>query len=59
MLLTVFTLDAAVLSAFAALKWHSDPLVVVVGIVGMALVFLFVLVLLALNPAKEGAHDDH
>ncbi|WP_300538521.1 DUF2189 domain-containing protein, partial [uncultured Nocardioides sp.] len=30
-----------VLAAFAAMKWQSDPLIVVVGIIGMALVFLF------------------
>lgn len=42
---------------FAAMKWQSDPLIVVIGIVGMALVFLFVRVFLARNPAPEGAHD--
>jgi hypothetical protein len=58
-LLTAIVLDAVVLAAFAAMKWQSDPLIVVIGIVGMALVFLFVRVFLARNPAREGAHDDH
>jgi hypothetical protein len=31
----------------------------VVGVVGMALVFLFVRVFLARNPVREGAHDHH
>jgi hypothetical protein len=48
-----------VLAAFAAMKWQSDPLIVAVGIVGMALVFLFVGVFLALNPVSEGDHDQH
>lgn len=58
-LLTAITLDAVVLVAFAVMKWRSDPLIVVVGIVGMALVFLFVRVFLARNPVLEGAHDHH
>lgn len=58
-LLTAITLDAVVLAAFAVMKWRSDPLIVVVGIVGMALVFLFVRVFLARNPVREGAHDHH
>ncbi|MEF2554247.1 hypothetical protein VQ042_23445 [Aurantimonas sp. A2-1-M11] len=44
-LLTAIALDAFVLAAFAGMKWQSDPLIVVIvviGIVGMALVFLFV-----------------
>jgi amino acid transporter len=58
-LLTAIALDAVVLAAFAAMKWRSDPLIVVIGIVGMALVFLFVRVFLARNPVSEGAHDQH
>jgi amino acid transporter len=58
-LLTAIALDAVVLAAFATMKWQSDPLIVVIGIVGMALVFLFVRVFLARNPARESAHDDH
>jgi hypothetical protein len=58
-LLTAIALDAVVLAAFAAMKWQSDPLIVVVGILGMALVFLFVRLFLARNPVGEGAHDHH
>lgn len=58
-LLTAISLDAVVLTAFAALKWQSDALIVVVGIVGMALVFLFVRGFLARNPVRGGDHDDH
>ena len=58
-LLTAITLDAVVLSAFAAMKWRSDPLIVVLALIGMALVFLFVGVFLAHNPVREGAHDHH
>ena len=53
-LLTAIALDAVVLAAFAAMKWRSDPLIVVIGIVGMALVFLFVRVFLARKPVREG-----
>jgi hypothetical protein len=48
-----------VLTAFAAMKWQSDPLIVIVGVIGMAMVFLFVGVFLAGNPASEGEHDPH
>ena len=58
-LLTAIALDALVLTAFAAMKWQSDPLIVVVGIGGMALVFLFVGVFLARNPIRGGEHGDH
>jgi general stress protein CsbA len=58
-LLTAIVLDAVVLTAFAVMKWHSDPLIVVIGVIGMALVFLFVRVFLARNPVREDAHDDH
>lgn len=58
-LLTAIALDAGVLAAFAAMKWRSDPLIVVFGAVGMALVFLLVRVFLAHNPVTEGAHDRH
>ncbi|WP_297779452.1 APC family permease [uncultured Roseovarius sp.] len=58
-LLTVIALDAVVLAAFAAMKWQSDPLIVVVGIVGMALVFLFVRLFLERNSVGEGAHANH
>lgn len=58
-LLTAIALDAGVLAAFAAMKWRSDPLIVVFGAVGMALVFLLVRVFLAHNPVTGGAHDRH
>lgn len=47
------------LAAFTAMKWQSDPLIVVLGAIGMALVFLFVRLFLARNPAWEGAHDHY
>ena len=56
---TAIALDAMVLAAFTAMKWQSDPLIVVVCIVGMALVFLFVGAFLARNPVSEGDHDQH
>ncbi|MDQ7813046.1 MAG: amino acid permease, partial [Brevundimonas sp.] len=58
-LLMAIALDAVVLAAFVAMKWRSDPLIVVIGAVGMALVFLFVRIYLARNPVTEGAHDRH
>ena len=59
-LLTAIGLDAVVLAAFAALKWQSDPLIVVIAIAGMTAVFLFERVFLALNPpSREPAHGSH
>ena len=58
-LLTAIALDVVVLTAFAGMKWQSDPFIAVIGIVGMALVFLFIRVFLARNPVREGAHDHH
>jgi 1,4-dihydroxy-2-naphthoate octaprenyltransferase len=58
-LLTAIALDSVVLAAFAVMKWQSDPLIVGVGLVGMALVFLFVGVFLARNPVREADHDHH
>lgn len=58
-MLTAVVLDAVVLAAFAAMKWQSDPLIVVLGLIGMALVFLFVRVFLARNPVGDGDHDHH
>ena len=57
-LLTAMALDAVVLTAFAAMKWQSDPLIVMTGVVGMVLVFLFVGVFLARHPVQSG-HPDH
>jgi amino acid transporter len=58
-LLTAIALDAVVLVAFAAMKWQSDPLIVMIGLVGMALAFLFVRVFLVYNPIRKGDHDHH
>lgn len=59
-LLTAIALDAVVLAAFAALKWQSDPLIVVIALAGIAAVFLFERVFLALNPPlREAAHGSH
>jgi len=58
-LLTAVVLDAVVLAAFAAMKWQSDPLIVVIGLLGMALVFLFMRVFLARNPVRVEKHDHH
>jgi amino acid transporter len=58
-MLTAIALDAVVLTAFAAMKWQSDPLIVIVGVIGMTLVFAFVGVFIARNPISEGDHDPH
>lgn len=59
-LLTAIALDVVVLGAFAALKWQSDPLIVVIALVGMIAVFLFERVFLALNPpSREAVHGNH
>lgn len=58
-LLTAIALDTVVLAAFTAMKWQSDPLIVVLAVVGMMAVFVFERVFLARNPAPEGAHDHH
>ena len=56
-ILTAIALDAVVLTAFATMKWQSDPLIVILGVIGIALVFLFVGVFLARNPIRD--HDQH
>lgn len=56
-LLTAIALDAVVLIAFTVLKWQSDPLIVIIGVMGMALVFVFVSVFLARNPVRQDLHD--
>lgn len=58
-LLMAITLDAVVLIAFAAMKWQSDPLIVIVGVIAMALVFAFERVFLARNSAGESDHGRH
>ncbi|MCC4297220.1 APC family permease [Aurantimonas coralicida] len=56
-LLTAIALDAVVLAAFTGMKWQSDPMIVVIGIVGMALVFLFLGMFLARGPVSRGDHN--
>lgn len=56
-MLTAIALDAVVLIAFAVMKWQSDPLIVVLGLIGMVLVFVFERVFLARHPVSEGDHD--
>ncbi|RKQ70544.1 APC family permease [Oceanibaculum indicum] len=55
-LLTAIALDTVVLAAFAIMKWQSDPLIVILGVIGMALVFLFMRVFLARHPAEPDSH---
>ncbi|SDU18445.1 APC family permease [Stappia sp. ES.058] len=57
-LLIAIAFDAIVLSAFAAMKWRTDPTIVVIAVLGMVSVFLFEGVFLRRNPpAKQ--HDHH
>lgn len=56
-LLTAIALDVVVLTAFAALKWQSDPLIVIIAGAGMAAVFLFERVFLSINPPQRSAKD--
>jgi amino acid transporter len=58
-LLSAISLDIIVLAAFMAMKWQSDPLIVVLGLIGITLVFLFERVFLARNPIREDARDHH
>ncbi|MFT6774457.1 MAG: amino acid transporter [Paracoccaceae bacterium] len=58
-LLTAIALDTVVLAAFGATKLRSDPLIVVIGFVGMALAFLFTGVFLTRHPVRESAPDHH
>ena len=55
-MLTAIFLDLVVLTAFSALKWQSDPLIVLVAIAMMGLVFAFVWGYLRLHPA-DGTSD--
>ncbi|MCZ4288452.1 APC family permease [Hoeflea alexandrii] len=59
MLLTAIALDVVVLATFAAIKWQSDPLIVGLGMVGMALVFLFERIFLTRHPVSAGDHHNH
>jgi len=38
------------------MKWQSDPLIVILGVIGMALVFLFMRVFLARHPVESDSH---
>lgn len=59
-LLTAIALDTVVLGAFAALKWQSDPLIVLIALAGMTSVFLFERIFLALHPSPhEADHGSH
>ncbi|PKP67839.1 MAG: hypothetical protein CVT86_00320 [Alphaproteobacteria bacterium HGW-Alphaproteobacteria-8] len=52
-LMTTIVLDAMALAAFAETKSQSNPLIVVIGIVGMTLVFVIVRVFLARSPVRD------
>lgn len=56
-LLTAIALNVVILTAFAALKWQSDPLIVIIAGAGMAAVFLFERVFLSINPPQGSAKD--
>jgi amino acid transporter len=56
-MLSAIALDAVVLAAFATMKWQSDPLIVILGILGLTMVFLFERVFLARDPIDQAKHD--
>jgi amino acid transporter len=56
-MLSAVAIDTVVLAAFAAMKWQSDPLIVILGIVGLTMVFLFERVFLARNPIDQAKND--
>lgn len=56
-MLTAIALDDVVLTAFANMKWQSDPLIVILGVIGIALAFLSVGFFLARNPIRDHDHD--
>ena len=58
-LLSAIALDIVVLAAFAALKWHSDPLIVLVSVGMMAAVFAFVGLFLRRRPPQEAHSQSH
>jgi amino acid transporter len=58
-LLSAISLDIIVLAAFMTMKWQSDPLIVVLGLIGITVVFLVERVFLARNPIGEDARDHH
>ena len=57
--MTAITLDIVVLSAFAVLKWQSDPLIVVISLVLMAAVFAFERFYLRHLRDGDAHHDSH
>ncbi|MEQ8542893.1 MAG: APC family permease [Roseitalea porphyridii] len=57
-LLTAIALDAVVLAAFTAMKWRSDPVIVVIAAGAMAMVFVFERLYLARSrPSLEHGHE--
>jgi amino acid transporter len=58
-LLTAIGLDAAVLAAFAFLKWQQDPAIVVYAVAGIAVVFVFVKAFLHFNPPVAQEEHSH
>jgi membrane protein YdbS with pleckstrin-like domain len=58
-LLTAIALDAVVLMAFGVMKWQSDPLIVLFGLIAVTLVFLFERLFLARNPIRHRQYDKH
>ena len=58
-LVTAITLDIVVLSAFAVLKWQSDPLIVFISLVLMAAVFAFERFYLRHLRDGDAHHDSH
>mgnify|MGYP001817700245 CR=1 FL=1 len=58
-MLTAIALDLTVLTAFAALKWQSDPLIVFVSVGLMATVFLVVWAFLRNRPVEQRTANTH
>lgn len=58
-MLTAIALDLTVLTAFAAFKWQSDPLIVFVSVGLMATVFLFVWAFLRNRPVEQRTANTH
>ena len=50
---------AVVPMAFVTMKWQSDPLIFILGLIGLALVFLFVRSFLVRSPIIAGDHENH
>jgi amino acid transporter len=58
-MLAAIALDVVVLSTFAALKWQSDPLIVILSFGLMATVFTFVWLFLRLRPVSKDQSQSH